>query len=70
MKLNMNEELLIKYIETKLRIELLKRSDDTFIRCVRTFDSEIPKKDKEKFPILKDMKGDISYIVVENLEIL
>ena len=67
--INLDKEI-IKYIETKLKIELLKGNDDTFVRCVRTFDEEIPKKDKEKFPILKDMKGDISYIVIENIEIL
>ena len=67
--INLDKEI-IKYIETKLRIELLKKSDDTFVRCVRTFDDKVPKGDLEKFPILKDMKGDISYIVVENLEIL
>ena len=35
-----------------------------FVREYRTFDGSIPKKDLDKFPILKQYEGkDISYIV-------
>ena len=59
------------YLEKHLKIDLLKDSDCLSAREYRTFDSGIPKKDLEKFPILEQYKGqDISYIVYESIEIL
>lgn len=59
------------YLEKHLKTDLLKDSDCLSAREYRTFDSDIPKKDLEKFPILEQYKGqDISYIVYESLEIL
>ena len=59
------------YLEKHLKTDLLKDSDCLSAREYRTFDSGIPKKDLEKFPILEQYKGqDISYIVYESLEIL
>ena len=59
------------YLEKHLKTDLLKDSDCSSARQYRTFDSGIPKKDLEKFPILEQYKGqDISYIVYESLEIL
>lgn len=60
-----------KYIEDKLKIELLKNNNVVSAREYRTFDNDIPKKDLEKFPILEQYKGqDISYIVYESIELL
>lgn len=60
-----------KYIEDKLKLELLKNNIIMSAREIRTFDNKIPKKDVEKFPILKEHDGkDISYIVYESIEIL
>ena len=60
-----------KYIEDKLKLELLKNNNVVSAREVRTFDNDIPKKDLEKFPILEQYKGqDISYIVYESIEVL
>lgn len=59
------------YIEKHLKTSLLKDSETLSAREYRTFDGDIPKKDLEKFPILKEYKGqDISYIVYESIEIL
>lgn len=59
------------YLEKHLKTDLLKNSDCLSAREYRTFDSGIPKKDLEKFPILEQYKGqDISYIVYESIEIL
>lgn len=59
------------YLEKHLKTDLLKDSDCSSARQYRTFDSGIPKKDLEKFPILEQYKGqDISYIVYESIEIL
>lgn len=67
---NIDDEI-SKYIEDKLKLELLKNSPVTSAREYRTFDAGIPKKDLEKFPILKKYKDeDISYIVYESIEIL
>lgn len=60
-----------KYIEDNIKIELLKNSKTLAAREYRTFGGDMPKKDLEKFPILKEYKGqDISYIVYESIEIL
>lgn len=60
-----------EYIEKNLKFDLLKNNQTLSAREYRTFDNEIPKKDLEKFPILKEHKGkDISYIVYESIEIL
>lgn len=60
-----------KYIENKLKLELIKNSNIISAREVRTFDNDIPKKDLEKFKELEKYRGkDISYIVYESLEIL
>ncbi len=58
------------YIEDKIKLEL-RNTNTTSEREYRTFDSDIPKKDLERFPILEQYKGkDISYIVYESIEIL
>lgn len=58
------------YLED-LKTELTNNSETLSAREYRTFDSGIPKKDLEKFPILEQYKGqDISYIVYESIEIL
>lgn len=68
--LDLSEEV-SKYIEDKLKLELLKNNRVTSAREYRTFDNDIPKKDLEKFPILEQYKGkDVSYIVYESIEIL
>lgn len=60
-----------EYIEDKLKLELLKNNKVVSAREHRTFNSDIPKKDLDKFPILEQYKGqDISYIVYESIEIL
>lgn len=60
-----------QYIETNIKLELLKISPIMSAREYRTFDGNIPKKDLEKFPILQQYDGkDISYIVYESVEIL
>lgn len=60
-----------KYIEDKLKLELVKNNKVMSAREVRTFDNDVPKKDLEKFSILEQYKGqDISYIVYENIDIL
>jgi len=67
--INIDEEI-NKYIENNIKLEL-RNSNVSYAREYRTFDSEIPKKDLEKFPILEQYKGkDISYIVTESIEIL
>ena len=59
------------YIEKKVKLELLNNSEYTYAREYRTFGKGIPKKDLEKFECLKDLKEeDISYIIVESIEIL
>lgn len=68
--INIDDEI-NSYIEKEIKKELLKGHPVLFAREVRTFDNPIPKKDLEKFPILKEHQGeDISYIVYESLEIL
>lgn len=68
--INLSDEV-SKYIEDKLKIDLLKKNDVMSAREVRTFDNDIPKKDLEKFPVLTQYKGqDVSYIVYESIEIL
>lgn len=68
--INLDKEI-SKYIEDNIKLELLKNSEVQSARQYRTFDTSIPKKDLEKFPILKEYEGkDISYIVYESLEIL
>lgn len=60
-----------KYIEDKLKLDLLKNNDVVSAREYRTFDNDIPKKDLDKFPILEQYQGkDISYIVYESIELL
>lgn len=67
--INIDDEI-NNYIESKIKLEL-RNSNVSYAREYRTFDSEIPKKDLEKFPILEQYKGkDISYIVTESIEIL
>ena len=59
-----------KYIEDSLKIQL-NNNGCSYAREVRTFGNNIPKKDLEKFPILREHNGeDISYIVYESVEIL
>lgn len=68
--INIDEEI-NKYIEDKIKIEITNNSKTTYARNYRTFDTPIPKKDLEKFPILEEYKGqDICYIVYESIEIL
>lgn len=60
-----------KYIEDRIKLQLRNNSHDFYARELRTFDNQIPKKDLQKFPILKQYKGqDISYIVTESIEVL
>lgn len=67
--LNIDDEI-NKYIEDKIKIKL-RNTNYTYAREYRTFDGGIPKKDLEKFDILKEYQGkDISYIVTESIEIL
>ena len=66
---NIDDEI-NKYIEDKIKIEL-RNNEVSYAREYRSFDNGIPKKDLEKFSILKDYKDkDISYIVTESIEIL
>lgn len=68
--INIDDEI-NSYTEKEIKKELLKSHPILFAREIRTFDNPIPKKDLEKFPILKEHQGeDISYIVYESLEIL
>lgn len=68
--MDLSEEV-SKYIEDRLKLELIKTSEIVCAREIRTFDNGVPKKDLEKFPILKKYgNGDISYIVYESIEIL
>jgi len=68
--LNIDDEI-NDYIEKNMKIELTNKSEYMSARELRTFDNQIPKKDIEKFPVLKQYQGqDISYIVTESLEIL
>ena len=68
--LNIDDEI-NNYIEKNMKIELTNKSEYISARELRTFDNQIPKKDIEKFPILKQYQGkDISYIVTESIEIL
>lgn len=60
-----------KYVEDNIKVDLLKNSKTMYARQFRTFGKDIPKKDLEKFEILKDYIGkDFSYIVTESIEIL
>ena len=68
--INIDDEI-SKYIEDKLKLELLNNSKTMYAREYRTFDGKIPKKDLMKFECLKELDGkDISYIVTESIEIL
>ena len=68
--MDLSEEV-SKYIEDRLKLELIKTSEIVCAREIRTFDNGVPKKDLEKFPILKKYgNGDISYIVYESIDIL
>ena len=68
--LNIDDEI-NDYIEKNMKIELTNKSEYMSAREIRTFDNQIPKKDIEKFPILKQYQGqDISYIVTESIEII
>ena len=67
--LNIDDEI-NKYIEDKIKIQL-RRTNVSYARELRTFDSQIPKSDIKKFPVLEQYQGqDISYIVTESIEIL
>ena len=60
-----------KYIEEKIKLELINNNQTTYARQYRTFGAPIPNKDLEKFPVLKNYVGkDVSYIVYESIEIL
>ena len=64
------DEEINTYIENKIKVQL-RNTNVSYAREYRTFDNDIPKKDLEKFSILKQYKGqDISYIVTESIEIL
>ena len=68
--MDLSEEV-SKYIEDRLKLELIKTNKIVCAREIRTFDNGVPKKDLEKFPILKKYgNDDISYIVYESIEIL
>ena len=58
------------YIEGKIKT-ILRNSDISYAREVRTFNNKISKSDIKKFPILEQYQGqDISYLVTESIEIL
>lgn len=58
------------YIEGKIKM-ILRNSDISYAREVRTFNNKISKSDIKKFPILEQYQGqDISYLVTESIEIL
>ena len=64
------DEEINKYIENNIKLEV-RNTPISYAREYRTFENDIPKKDLEKFEILKNYKGkDISYIVTESIEIL
>lgn len=66
---NIDEEI-NNYIENKIKLQL-RNTNVSYAREYRTFDNGIPKKDLEKFEMLKDYQGkDISYIVTESIEII
>lgn len=68
--INIDDEI-NKYIEDKIKLELINNNQTTYARQYRTFGTPIPKKDMNKFPVLEKYKGqDISYIVYESIEIL
>lgn len=67
--MNIDDEI-NKYIEDKIKIEV-RNTKTSYARELRTFDSQIPKSDIKKFPVLEQYQGqDISYIVTESIEIL
>lgn len=67
--INIDDEI-NKYIEDNIKLEL-RNTETSYAREYRTFDTPIPKKDLDKFPILAQYDGkDISYIVTESIEIL
>ena len=67
--INIDDEI-NNYIENQIKLET-RNTDVSYAREYRTFDSDIPKKDLDKFPVLEQYKGqDISYIVTESIEIL
>lgn len=68
--INIDDEI-NKYIEDKIKLELINNNQTTYARQYRTFGTPIPKKDMNKFPILEKYNGqDISYIVYESIDIL
>ena len=68
--INIDDEI-NKYIEDKIKLELINNNQTTYARQYRTFGTPIPKKDMDKFPVLEKYKGqDISYIVYESIDIL
>ena len=68
--INIDEEI-NAYIEKHIKLQIVNDNPVTYAREVRTFDSQIPKKDIEKFSVLKEYQGkDISYIVYERRDIL
>lgn len=68
--INIDDEI-NKYIEDKIKLELINNNQTSYARQYRTFGTPIPKKDMNKFPVLEKYKGqDISYIVYESIEIL
>lgn len=67
---NIDEEV-SSYIENKIKIELIRNNNISYARQHRTFDGCIPKKDLEKFGVLKQYDGeDVNYVIYETLEIL
>ena len=67
--LNIDDEI-NNYIEKQIKLET-RNTNISYAREYRTFDSDIPKNDLKKFPILEQYKGkDISYIVFESIEII
>lgn len=68
--INIDDEI-NKYIEDKIKLELINNNQTTYARQYRTFGTPIPKKDMNKFPVLEKYNGqDISYIVYESIDIL
>lgn len=64
------DEKITKYLLDYLKVDLFNK-EIGYARQYRTFGGNIPKKDKDKFPVLKEYENeDISYVIYESLEIL
>lgn len=59
-----------KYIEKRIAINLINEKDDRYMEQRRTFGAQVPKRDLERFPMLREYEGkDITYFIYSELEI-